>query len=81
MVQLYTRDLVGSITRPLKELKGFKKVMIRKGESADIQFELSSNDLRFYNNDLKKIFEPGAFKVFVGGNSRDLKEADFEVLK
>jgi len=79
VVQLYTRDLVGSITRPLKELKGFKKIMIRKGESADIQFELSTNDLRFYNNDLKKILEPGAFKVFVGGNSRDLKEADFEV--
>ena len=79
VVQLYIRDLVASVTRPVKELKRFKKLMIRKGESAEVAFELNTDDLKFYNSDLKKILEPGAFKVFVGGNSRDVKEADFEV--
>jgi len=76
-VQLYTRDLVGSIARPVKELKGFKKLFLKKGESREIIFSLGVDDLRFYNNDLKYIYEPGDFKVFVGSNSRDVKEAEF----
>jgi beta-glucosidase len=79
IVQLYTRDLVGSIARPVKELKGFQKVILKKGESKEVIFTLGVDDLRFYNNDLKYIYEPGDFKVFVGGNSRDVKEAGFTV--
>ncbi|WP_127133087.1 beta-glucosidase BglX [Pseudoflavitalea rhizosphaerae] len=78
-VQLYIRDLVGSITRPVKELKGFKKLELKKGESKEVSFTISVDDLKFYNSDLKFVAEPGAFKVFVGGNSQDVKEADFEL--
>ena len=80
VVQLYIRDMVGTITRPVKELKAFQKVFIKKGESAEVVFTLGVDDLKFYNSDLNFVAEPGDFKVFVGGNSRDVKEADF-VLK
>ncbi|MDE3236827.1 MAG: beta-glucosidase BglX [Bacteroidota bacterium] len=76
VVQLYTRDMVGSITRPVKELKGFQKIFIKKGESKEVVFTLTANDLKFYNNNLKYIFEPGAFKVFVGPDSDTTNEAD-----
>jgi len=79
-VQLYIRDLVGSITRPVKELKGFRRIELAPGESKVVSFELSSEDLRFYNQELNFKAEPGAFKVFVGPNSRDVKEAQFELL-
>ena len=80
-VQLYTRDLVGSIARPVKELKGFQKVFLKKGESKEITFSITADDLRFYNTDLKYVYEPGDFKVFVGGNSHQVKEAAFTLLK
>lgn len=76
-VQFYIRDLVGSVVRPVKELKGFQKVFLKKGESKQLTFTVSENDLKFYNKDLKWIAEPGEFKVFVGSNSRDVKEAIF----
>ena len=76
-VQLYIQDLVGTVTRPVKELKGFQKVQLRKGESREVVFKISVNDLKFYNKDLKYVFEPGEFKVYVGTNSRDVKEAKF----
>ncbi|MDB5202698.1 MAG: beta-D-glucoside glucohydrolase [Ferruginibacter sp.] len=79
-VQLYTRDLVGSITRPVKELKGFQKIFLKAGESRKVSFTLTVNDLRFYNADLKYVAEPGDFKLFIGGNSRDVKEASFKLL-
>jgi beta-glucosidase len=79
VVQLYIRDLVGSITRPVKELKGFQKIELKTGESKKISFTISVNDLKFYNSDLKFVAEPGDFKVFIGGNSRDVKEADFKL--
>lgn len=78
-VQLYIRDMVGSITRPVKELKGFKKLELKKGESKELSFTLSVDDLKFYNSDLKLVAEPGKFKVFVGGNSQEVKEAEFEL--
>jgi beta-glucosidase len=81
VVQLYIRDLVGSITRPLKELKGFQKINFKAGETKTVTFTISVNDLKFYNSDLKFVAEPGDFKVFIGGNSRDVKEADFKFLK
>ena len=77
VAQLYLRDLVGSSTRPVKELKGFLKVNLKKGESRQLTFHLSANDLKFYNNDLKFVSEPGEFEVFVGGNSRDVQMAGF----
>jgi len=77
VVQLYIRDLVGSITRPVKELKGFQKVSLKAGESKMIAFTITENDLKFYNSDLKFVTEPGDFKVFIGTNSRDVKEASF----
>ncbi|MBX9688941.1 MAG: fibronectin type III-like domain-contianing protein, partial [Candidatus Obscuribacterales bacterium] len=81
IVQLYTQDLLGSISRPVKELKGFQKIFLKAGETKIVEFKISSEDLRFYNSDLKFVSEPGDFKVFVGSNSRDLKEAEFSLLK
>ncbi|MEO6915233.1 MAG: beta-glucosidase BglX [Chitinophagaceae bacterium] len=78
--QLYIRDMVGSVTRPVKELRGFHKIPLKKGESKDITFTLTPEDLKFYNIDMKWVSEPGAFKVFVGSNSRDVKEAGFILL-
>ncbi|TCD07041.1 beta-glucosidase BglX [Pedobacter frigidisoli] len=77
VVQLYIRDLVGSITRPVKELKGFQKVSLKAGEIKTISFNISDNDLNFYNSDLKFVAEPGDFQVFIGTNSRDVKTAAF----
>jgi beta-glucosidase len=77
--QLYIRDMVGSITRPVKELKGFQRVNLKPGESKTVTFTISDQDLKFYNSDLKYAAEPGDFKLFIGGNSRDVKEADFKL--
>ncbi len=80
VVQLYLRDMVGSITRPVKELKGFQKIDLKAGETKTVTFNITVNDLKFYNSDLKYIAEPGDFKIFIGGNSRDVKEASFKLL-
>ncbi len=80
VVQLYIQDLVGSTTRPVKELKGFQKIDLKAGESKTVTFKITNNDLKFYNYDLKYVSEPGDFKLFIGGNSRDVKEADFKLL-
>lgn len=80
VVQLYIRDLVGTSTRPVKELKGFQKIELKAGESKTISFDITVSDLKFYNYNLKYVAEPGDFKVFIGGNSRDVKEADFKLL-
>ncbi len=79
VVQLYVHDLVGSVTRPVKELKGFTKIMLQPGESRDIQFVIKDVDLAFYRKNMTFGTEPGAFEVFVGGNSRDTKSAKFEL--
>lgn len=76
-VQLYIRDLIGSITRPVKELKGFKQITIQPGKSETVSFEITENDLKFYNAALKYEAEPGDFTVFIGGNSRDVKQVNF----
>ncbi len=80
VVQMYIRDLVGTSTRPVKELKGFQKIELKAGASKTVSFEISVNDLKYYNYDLKYVAEPGDFKVFIGGNSRDVKEANFKLL-
>ncbi|MFO7998250.1 MAG: glycoside hydrolase family 3 C-terminal domain-containing protein, partial [Bacteroidales bacterium] len=79
VVQLYTRDLVGSITRPVKELRGFSKIMLQAGESKELVFTLSSDDLAFYNGDLEFAAEPGDFQLFIGGNSEEVKQAAFSL--
>ncbi len=75
VVQLYIRDMVGSSTRPVKELKGFQKVLIKAGESKQIVFRITQEDLKFYNYHLKYDWEPGEFKIMIGGNSKDVKAA------
>lgn len=77
VVQLYIRDIVGSVTRPLKELKGFEKIELNPGESKTVSFKITPETLKFYNYDLKYVFEPGDFMVMIGGNSRDVKSAQF----
>ncbi|HET6556313.1 MAG TPA: beta-glucosidase BglX [Prolixibacteraceae bacterium] len=77
VVQLYLRDIVGSVTRPVKELKGFQKVFLKKGETKTVSFTLTEQDLRFYNSELQWVSEPGDFKVFVGTSSANTQEASF----
>jgi len=79
IVQLYIRDLVGSVTRPVKELRGFYKVLIKKGQSSQLHFAITNDDLKFYDKNMKWNSEPGDFKVFVGTNSQDVKEASFRL--
>lgn len=81
IVQLYTRDLVGSITRPIKELKGFQKVEIKKGETKTVTFTLTEEDLKFYNQNLDFVAESGKFEVFVGANSDTKNKIEFELVK
>jgi len=77
VAQLYICDMVGSITRPVKELKGFQKVFLKVGESRIIHFTITPNDLAFYNSELQFKSEPGDFEVFVGTNSAVTKESTF----
>lgn len=77
VVQLYLQDLAGSISRPVKELKGFQKVMLQPGEQRTLQFPIAYDDLSFINNDLKRVVESGDFKVYLGLDSQDVKEARF----
>jgi len=80
VVQLYIRDVVGSVTRPLRELKGFQKILLKKGEKKTVTFEISVEDLKFYNSDLKFVAEPGLFEVFVGGSSNADKKVSFNLV-
>ena len=80
VVQLYIRDLVGSITRPIKELKGFQKIAIKKGEKQTVTFQITVEDLKFYNSDLDFVAEPGQFEIFVGGNSNAELKILFELI-
>ena len=75
VVQLYIRDLVGSITRPVKELKGFEKIFLKAGESKTVTFKITPELLRFYDYDLKQVAEPGDFDVMIGGDSRNVRSA------
>ncbi len=79
VVQLYVRDLVGSVTRPVKELKGFKRIRLKPGESQDVTFRITEEDLKFYNTTLDYVAEPGEFDVFIGSNSRDVSSLRFEL--
>ncbi|CAN5455734.1 beta-glucosidase BglX [soil metagenome] len=78
-VQLYLRDMIGSLVRPVQELKGFQQVSLRPGETKNIRFVIDEKMLRFYNEQLNYISEPGDFKVMIGGSSNAVKEADFSL--
>ncbi|WP_179021997.1 beta-glucosidase BglX [Winogradskyella forsetii] len=81
VVQLYIRDVVGTVTRPVKELKSFKKVHIPKGETKTITFNITIEDLKFYNSDLDFVAEPGKFHVFMGTDSTTEMMKEFELTK
>lgn len=79
VVQLYVRDLVGSVTRPVKELKGFERISLEPGDSRRVTFTLSPDDLAFYTAEGRWEAEPGDFQVFVGSSSVEVKRASFEL--
>ena len=79
VVQLYIRDLVGSTTRPVKELKGFERIYLQPGQTRTVTFKIAPEMLKFYNYDLQYVIEPGDFQVMIGSNSRDVKTAAFTV--
>jgi len=80
-IQLYIRDLVGSVTRPVLELKGFRKESIPAGESVTVQFAITEEDLKFYDINMEFTAEPGDFEVFIGPNSTELKKAKFMLME
>jgi beta-glucosidase len=77
IVQLYVRDLVGSVTRPVKELKGFQKLLLKAGESTTVSFTLSPSDLGFYDAEGNYLIEPGDFQLFIGPSSETQNAATF----
>jgi beta-glucosidase len=79
VVQLYIRDLVGSVTRPVKELKGFERITLKPGEKRTVTFEITPEKLSFYTNRMEWAVEPGEFSLMVGGNSRDVQTVKLEV--
>ena len=79
VVQLYIRDVAASISRPVKELKGFERISLKAGESRDVNFTIDVDMLKFYNSDLQYVAEPGDFEVMVGGNSRDVQSLKFSL--
>jgi len=73
VVQLYIRDMVGKVVRPVKELKGFQKIMIKKGESKTVNFKLTPQDLKFYDDQLNFDWEAGEFEIMVGTDSQNVQ--------
>lgn len=80
IVQMYIRDVVASSSRPVRELKGFEKVLLQPGETKTVSFEIGVDALSFWNQEMEYVAEPGEFKVFIGGDSRTVNEASFELL-
>ena len=81
VVQLYIVDPVAAITQPVKKLKGFQKIFLKKGESKDVQFTIGMDELKFVNSELKWVVEPGEFRVQIGTSSDNVKEAAFQLVK
>ena len=79
IVQLYIRDMVASISRPVKELKGFQRIHLAVGESKEVSFDITPDMLKFYNADLKHVIEPGDFQIMIGTNSKDVKTLKLNV--
>jgi beta-glucosidase len=80
VVQLYIRDEVSSVTRPIKELRGFRRISLNPGETKTVEFSLGPEELEFLNREMKRVVEPGTFRIMVGGNSTDLTETKLEVV-
>ena len=80
VVQLYIRDEVGSLTRPVKELRGFRRITLRPGEMQTVSFPLGAKDLAFHDAALDLVVEPGFFRVLVGTSSEQVQEARFELV-
>jgi beta-glucosidase len=81
VVELYIQDPVASVSRPVKELKNFKRVLLQPGEVKEVSIDITTKDLMFYNSDLKYDWEPGDFIIYVGTNSRDVKSAKINWVK
>ncbi len=81
VVQLYIHDVVSSVTRPVKELKGFKRVNLAAGASTTVTFTLDSNSLAFWNKDMKHVVEPGIFEVMAGPDSAHVKTTTLTVVQ
>ncbi len=79
VAQMYIRDEVSSVTRPVMELKGFERITLKPGETRTVKFEITPEKLQFYNREMKRVVEPGMFEVMVGGNPKDLKKIKFQV--
>ena len=79
MVQLYVQDKFGSVTRPVKELKGFQRIFLKQGEKKTVTFSLPVEDLAFWNIDMQKVVEPGEFNLWVGPNSVEGLQTTFTV--
>jgi beta-glucosidase len=79
VVQLYIRDEVSSVTRPVKEMRGFRKISLDAGQTKSVEFSLGFEELSFLNRDMHRVVEPGTFKIMVGGNSVDLIETTLTV--
>ncbi len=77
VVQMYIRDLVGSVSRPVKELKGFQRISLKRGETKTVTFTITPDDLKFYNQNLDYKFEPGDFDIMIGSSSDDIKTLRF----
>jgi beta-glucosidase len=81
VVQLYIRDEVSSVTRPIKELRGFRRVPLQPGETKTVEFSLGPDELSFFDREMHRVVEPGTFKIMVGGNSVDLTQTSLTVLQ
>jgi beta-glucosidase len=80
VVQMYIRQQTGSVTRPLMELKGFQKIGLPPGESLEVSFILTPDDLAFFDANNEFVAEPGKFFIFIGGNSQQVEQLEFELL-
>ena len=80
VVQLYVRDDVASVTRPVKELRGFRRVSVQPGQMTTVRFVLSDQDLAFYDATMRCVIEPGRFTVFAGSSSDAVREARFDLV-
>ena len=81
IAQLYVRDLSASIARPVKELKAFRRILLKAGESQEVTFSIPISDLAFFGLDNRRVVEPGDFKVWIGGDSNASLETGFSVIK
>jgi beta-glucosidase len=79
VVQLYIRDEISSVTRPIKELRGFHRITLDPGQAKTVEFTLGFDDLSFLNRDMHRVVEPGTFKIMAGGNSVDLIETTLTI--